>query len=361
MTLLTRHILREFLKIFILASFSLVFIYLLIDFFEKVRLFLRYKPEILSIITYFIYQLPKIIYDTTPIAILLSTLITFGTLSKNNEITALKSAGISPYKTALPVLGFSCLIGVILLYANTDLIPYGIKKAEFVRSVSIEKSGESSYFRQNKIWFRSENHVLFNVQLIDPDQQKILGIGIYKLSDTFSLKEEIDAKELIYENSQWYLLSGIKRKFKGAGQILVEKFEKERIDLDKTPQDFKEIGIQEDRLKYDELRSYVKKLSAEGYIATRYWVDLYGRIAFPVVNIIMAIIAIPFGIKNDKRSGGISKGIGISLAIGFSYWVIYALSTSLGHSGMIPPLLSAWLANLLFTAIGGYLFLTIRQ
>ncbi|MBI1824552.1 MAG: LPS export ABC transporter permease LptG [Nitrospirae bacterium] len=361
MTLITRYVAREFIKLFALSLVSLVLIYLLIDFFEKVRIFLRYKPDIFTILEYFICQIPKYIYDTAPIAILLSTLIVFGTFSKNNEMTALKSAGISPYKTALPVVGIAAIIGVILLYANTDLIPAGIKQAELVRSVFIEKKGEFSYFRQNKIWFRAEDHVLFNVQLVDPDQHKIFGIGIYKLSDTFSLKESIDARELIYEGSEWYLVSGVKRTFLKGGEIRTEKFDRERITLDITPEDFKQIGIQEDRLKYVELKNYVKKLSAEGYVTTRYWVDLYGRIAFPVVNVIMAIVAIPFGLRNEKRSGGISKGIGISLAIGFSYWVVYALSTSLGHNGMIPPFLSAWLANILFMVIGGYLFLTIRQ
>lgn len=361
MTILTRYVLKEFLKVFLLSSIALVSIYLLIDFFEKVRVFLKYKPELFDIVEYFIYQVPKIVYDTTPVAILLSTLITFGTFSKNNEITALKSAGISPYKTAYPVLGVSALIGMILLYANTDMIPSGIKHAEVVRSVLIEKKGEFSYFRQNKIWFRTENHILFNVQLIDPDRHKILGIGIYKLSDTFSLKEEIDARELVYEKSNWYLVSGVRRVFLGGGEIRTETFEKERIDLNKSPEDFRQIGIQEDQLKYVELKNYVKKLSSEGYITTRYWVDLYGRIAFPMVNIIMAVIAIPFGLRNDKRSGGISKGIGISLAIGFSYWIVYAISTSLGHNGTISPLLSAWVSNLLFLVIGAYLFLTIRR
>jgi lipopolysaccharide export system permease protein len=360
MTLINRYILKEFFKIFFLASLTLVSLYLLIDFFEKVRIFLKYRPDPFAVIEYFLYQLPKIFYDTTPIAILLSTLITAGTMAKNNEITALKNAGSSPYRLAVPIFGVSTLLGLFLLYANTSIIPTGIKHAEFIRSVFIEKGSESSYFRQNKIWFRTENHMLFNVQLIDPDKNKILGIGIYKLSESFSLIEEIDAKELVYEGNQWYLVQGIKRKFLGEGRIESIPFEKEKFYLDKTPEDFKQVEIQENRLKYDELKSYAKKLASEGYITTRYWVDLHGRLAFPFVNIIMALVALPFGLKNTQRSGGISKGIGISLAIGFSYWIIYAMSTSLGHSGMLPPLLSAWLANLLFIAVGGYLFLTIR-
>ncbi|MBI1819068.1 MAG: LPS export ABC transporter permease LptG [Nitrospirae bacterium] len=360
MTLINRYISKEFLKIFLLSSFTLVFLYFLIDFLGKLRIFLKFKAEPMAIFEHFLYLLPKFFYDTTPMAILFSTLITFRMLAKNNEITALKSAGVSPYSLTAPVLGTACLIGLILLYANTDVIPIGIKQAEFVRSVLIEKKSETSYFRQNKIWFRTDNHVLISVQMIDPDKKKFLGIGIYKLSDTFSLKEEIDARELSYENSNWYLLSGIQRIFSGEGKLQTVKFEKMKFDLDKTPEDFKQIGIDENRLKYNELRNYVRKLSAEGYPVTRYLVDLYGRVAFPVVNIIMAMIAISFGLNSDKRSGGISRGIGICMVIGFSYWLIYAMSISLGHNGMIPPVLSAWLANLLFMAIGGYLFLTIR-
>lgn len=361
MTLINRYISKEFLKIFFLSSFFLVFIYFLIDFLGKLRIFLKFKAEPTAVFEHFLYLLPKFIYDTTPIAILFSTLITFRMLAKNNEITALKSAGVSLYSLTLPVLGMASLIGMVLLYANTDVIPIGIKHAEFIRSVLIEKNSPTSYFRQNKIWFRAENHVLFNVQMIDPDKHRFLGIGIYKLSDTFSLNEEIDAKELSYENSNWYLLNGVQRIFSGEGRLETVKFEKMRFDLDKTPEDFKQIGIDEDRLRYSELRDYVRKLSSEGYLTTRYLADLYGRMAFPVVNLIMAIIAIPFALNNDGRSGGISKGIGVCMGIGFSYWFIYAMSISLGHGGMLPPFLSAWLANLLFMAIGGYLFLTIRR
>ena len=361
MNLLTRHLLKEFLKIFLLSALTLIMIYLLIDFLEKVRILIRYKAEPIQVFRYFLYKIPKIVFDTTPMAVLISTLITFGIMARNNELTALKSAGTHLYRVAAPVLVFSFIIALGLLYANTDLIPSGIRQAEFIRAVYIEKGSETSYFRQDKIWFRVADRVLFNVQLIDPEKNKIQGIGVYKLSDSFSLLEEIDARELVYENGNWFLISGIKRKFLGSGRIESEIFEKETFPLDKKPEDFRRIEVHEDRLKYSELRNYVEKLSAEGYVARRYSVDLYGRLAFPFVSFIMALVAVPFGMNNEQRAGGISKGIGISLAIGFSYWIIYAVSISLGHSGMLPPFLSAWVANFLFCAIGVYLLLTVRQ
>jgi len=87
---------------------------------------------------------------------------------------------------------------------------------------------------------------------------------------------------------------------------------------------------------------------------------MYGKTAFPIVSIILAVIGVSFSLLKSERSGGISQSIAIGIIIGFSYWIVYAFSLSLGHSGTLPPLLSAWAANLFFGAGAVVMFTKVK-
>jgi lipopolysaccharide export system permease protein len=79
-----------------------------------------------------------------------------------------------------------------------------------------------------------------------------------------------------------------------------------------------------------------------------------------MVNFLMVLIGIPFALKEGRRNS-IADGVAMSVAIGFSFWVIFEVARSLGHSGVLPPLVAAAFTDVLFLAIGVYLFGYIRQ
>ncbi len=110
---------------------------------------------------------------------------------------------------------------------------------------------------------------------------------------------------------------------------------------------------------YFELRKYVKKIQAEGYDVTRYLVDLQGKIAFPLVTIILVFIGVFFSLRSE-RSGGVMQSVGIGIFIGFSYWIVHAFSMSLGRSGTLSPFIAAWSANILFISVALVLFHKVR-
>ena len=100
-------------------------------------------------------------------------------------------------------------------------------------------------------------------------------------------------------------------------------------------------------MSFVELAAHVKKIENEGYDATTYKVDLFGKIAFPFICLIMAITGAATGMRpgmKERMPLGIAIGIGIS----FLYWIAYGFCTSLGYGKMLPPLVSAWAANLVF-------------
>jgi lipopolysaccharide export system permease protein len=131
------------------------------------------------------------------------------------------------------------------------------------------------------------------------------------------------------------------------------------INIPEKPNDFKVMQKDAEKMGYFELRKYVKKIQLEGYDVTKYLVELQGKIAFPLVTLIMVFIAIPFSMRSE-RSGGVMQSLGIGIFIGFSYWIVHAFGMSLGKSELLPVFLAAWAANILFGAVAAVFFYKVH-
>jgi lipopolysaccharide export system permease protein len=360
MPILLKYILREYLKILALCLAMLLLVYLAIDFFGKIGRLVQEDAPFSMIILYFGLKIPKIIFDVTPIGILIATLIVLGLQSRHNEIVAMKSNGISLFYATSPILILAFSLSLILGAGNLSLIPLTRQKADFVRAVKIRKIEEQSYYGQSRLWLRDGRNVFLNIGFADSIHNVLNDVALYKLRDDFTLGENIEAKRIQYEDGRWMMYEGTIRRFSTDGVMTEKTFEKESVDLQRKPADFKGLDVDTEKMKFTELRKYINRLDKDGYDVDRFRVDLYNKISLPFVNFVMTLIAIPFGLV-QTRSRGIARGVGISLFIGSCYWIIHSIALSMGHAGLIPPLIAGGFANLLFLSVGLYLYLGIRQ
>lgn len=357
---LSKYIIISFLKIFVLCVSVIIALYMVVEFVENFDYFIGHKTSLKYAVEYFVLKLPMIIFQTTPITVLLSVLLTLGVLSKNNEITAMKAGGISLYNITAPLLILTFFISLFILIGNETIVPYATQKFYHVKYVVIEKTPPKIFFKQNMVWFKGSDNTIFNIHLLDIKNNQIKGITVFKFDPDFNLTERIDAKEMLYEKDGWHLIEGVSRKFIKDSNINTVSFEKESIILDKKPEEFKEAVKKSEEMTFFELRNYVARLKAEGFNVARYSVELYSKTAIPFINFIMCLIAIPFSLKSS-RGGGVVMGIGMSIMIAFIYLVILSFGISLGKGEILPPILAAWLANIIFGLTGLIMLLSTRQ
>jgi len=358
MTILDRYITKEFIKIFFLVIASFLSLYLIIDFFERIRMFLSNKASFYQIISYFFFRVPMIISQTMPACVLLSALLTFGMLSQHSEIVAMKANGVSLYRMSLPALIISVIVCGFTFFFNEFITPYANQKAEYIKLVEVQKREKLGSFKQNQMWYRSKD-AIYNFNMFDPDTNTLRGITINYLDHDFTLLKRIDAKEAKWEGKKWVFHNLLMTRFPAGDFPSLERFHSKVIDLPEKPSDFKVVQKNAEEMSYLELKEYVKKIQSEGYDATRYLADLHGKIAFPLVSIILVAIGIPFSLRSE-RSGVITRSIGAGIVIGFFYWVVFAFALTLGRSGILPPLLAAWTANLIFGSAAAVMFLRVR-
>lgn len=360
MTILSKYILREHLKILCLCLGILFTVYLAIQFFERIAGFIQYGASLRMILLYFGLRSPGIIFDVMPIAILLATLITLGILSRHHEIIAMQSSGVSLLSITAPLLAVSFGLSLILGTVHLSLIPAMKERADYVRAVKIKKRSEQSFYGQSRVWIRDGRHTFANILFIDPIHDSLNNVSLYRLRDDFTLEQAIQTDRIQYEGDRWIMYGARIRSFSPEGEISERTVDREPIVLNKKPQDFKSMQLDANRMPFTQLKNYIDRVERDGYDVGRYRTDLYSKVLLPFVNFIMSFIAIPFGLM-QTRSRGIARGIGISLVIASCYWIIHSVSLALGHAGLIPPVVAGGLTNLMFLAFGGYMFLGIRQ
>ena len=358
MKLLDKYILKEFFKFFVITFLALIALFLIVDFFERIRMFLSYNASIIQMASYFLFSIPIIISYILPPAILLTTLMTFSSLSKFNEITAMKANGINIYRITLPILILSSIVAVFYFYFSELITPASIQKTTYIKDVEVKKQKTPGFFKQNEIWYYSDN-AIYNFKMFDIDKNILRGVTIDYLNPDFSLSSRIDAQSAEWKSDKWVFYNLLTTHFDEKNNPVLEWSKEKIINVPEKPDDFKVMQKDVEKMGYFELRKYIKKIQLEGYDAKEYIVNLYGKIAFPFVILIMVLIAVPFALRSE-RSGGVMQSIGLGIFIGFSYWIVHAFSMSLGKSEILPAFLAAWAANILFGAIAAFLFYRVN-
>jgi len=363
MTILFRYMVREYFKVFAMCFAGLMTVYLVVDFFEKVRRFIRFDAEVAHILLYFLLRTPAIAFQIAPLAVLMATLLTLGLLSRNHEITAMRSCGISLARTALPFLICSSMIALALFVLNAAVVPVTNARAEYVKTSLIEKKSPLAVLKSVRPWIQLEHQTLMNIELMDPDGLTLKGIRLYRLGPDFRLLEITEAQEARYTVQGWFLVDGLTRRLAPGGSVETETFASRPIALSHTPQDFRSgLSVESEELTLRALKARIDRLRQDGYQVTRLLTEYHGRIAFPFVSVVMAIVGIALSLRRSgTRGGGMAIGIGQALVIGFLYWTTYSIAIALGRSGVMAPILAGWVANLLFLSYGWYLYLNLNH
>ena len=355
-----RYVFLEFMKIFVLSVSSLILIYMIVLFLDKLSIFSKYQAPFYLIFEYLLYKIPEVTFLwTLPYGVLLSTVLTLGILSRHSEITAMKAGGISLYSIIVPLLFIAFVVSLFSFCGREYLVPWANQKSKYLMDIKVRKEEYLGFFKSFKIWYRND-HRIFNIQLLDDKRKVLKGLTIYELDDMFHCTRRIDAQEAKWENGKWRLYRGAVRNFDTPGSIQSVPFTEMEIPLRETWNSFLNIEGKPEDMSYSELYTYIQKIRAAGYDATQYLVDLHAKLSYPFLNLVMVLFGIPFALKTG-RSGGVALNIGITVLVGFICGVIFYVFIVFGRYEILPALISAWVPILFFGLAGIFTLMSVRQ
>lgn len=358
--ILDRYILREFLKVLALVIGSVVALFVITDYNQLSRDINQNHIAIPTVLAFYRFQIFQIIDFAMPISVLAATLITFGILSKNNEVTALKSGGVSLYRVALPIVGIAMVMSVLSYLMLDYLLPYSNQRADEIRN-RIKGKTRVATQHQQRLWFLGRGRYIINFLAYDRAKQELTQVQIFELHPTeFRLTRRVYADRAKWDGRGWVFEHGWMRSFRDDGTSTYSPMVMPvRLFYPERPEDFAttEVKIPE-AMTFVELRRYIENVKRSGYAAEKLSVKLYQKTSWPFISMVMALIALPFAFRVGKR--GALYGVGLALVLAIFYWMIYALFSKFGEVGNLPPMLAAWSANILFAIAATYLFLRVE-
>lgn len=358
MRILYRYVTREILVTFFIVSVAVLSIYVAIDFIEKIDNFMEAGVPTSRCIVYLAYKLPFIVVQIAPVGFLLSILIALGLMSKNNEIIALKSCGIGKDRLLKPtmVLGvFFC--GGLFVLAET-VVPVFTANANHIWLQEVRKKNIYAT-KTNDIWMRTARRII-HIKQYSPEDKRVSGVTIHSFDNDFRLIRRVDAQSGLFENGRWQLSDAVQQVLEeDSGTYRIDLKDTLIADIDINPDDLARAAKRSDEMGLAELGRYIEKVEREGYGAARYRVDYQNKMATPFVCIFLSILGTAIALRGKLREG-MPISITYGLAIAFMYWIFNSFCLSLGYAEMLPPLVSAWMANLVFTCASGMLLLNVN-
>ncbi len=360
--IIDRYVLREFMKVLGLVLISVAALFIVIDYTGNAADIRTNHIPFHTVFAYYRFLIFQILNWTLPISVLVSTLVTFGMLSKNNEVTAIKSSGVSLFRIATPIVAIAVMIGVLSYLLLDFVLPYSNQKVDSLHTVIKKgKAAAAASANQQRLWMVGKGRYLINFLNYDRELNELSQVQIFELHPTeFRLTRRVYAQRARWNGRAWVFENGWIRSFNDKGEILAETPITTPLALyyRETPEDFATEVRTPEEMTFAQLRRYIETIRRAGYSAEELSVKLWTKTSWPALSVVMALIALPFAFKIGKR--GALYGIGIALVLGIFYWIVFAIFTKFGEVGNLPPILSAWSANILFAIAAVYLFLNVE-
>lgn len=350
MSIIGKYLTIEMLKFFGIILLMVIGIYLAVDFFEKIDNFLEAGLPLSKVLTFFQLRIPFIVAQIAPVGILLAVLIVFGLMNKNYELIAFRSSGISVYYFLKPVLSLALLLSVLLFLLADLIVPMTINKANRIWLGEVKrKSAVTS--REKNIWIKGGRSIS-HIKYYNSKNKTISGVTLYYFDKDFKLKRRVDAKTGHFENGKWIFREIMEQQLNKTTEDYTVTFQEQRFEpFEFLPDDLKRVAKKSEEMNFIELLEYIRDVESEGYDATSYKVDLHAKIAFPLVCIVLCLLATGIAVKRKLREG-LSLNIAYGIGLIFIYWIFYSFCLSLGYGGILPPVIAAWTANFIFLCIG---------
>jgi LPS export ABC transporter permease LptG/LPS export ABC transporter permease LptF len=361
--ILDEYVLREFLKMFALVLSSFVLMMLVFTFFELIGDILRNHTPLATVGDYLLNLTPSMIYQITPLSVLIAVLVTFGLFNRSSELIAMKATGISIYRLVIPVVVIAAILACGLFAFDQYYLPQANRKQEALRNIIKGKPAQTTLNPNNK-WIFGQQHAgepdrIYYYQFFDPDQNAFAHITLFEFDPkTFALTKRIYAERAVWDEDQraWRFENGWARTMQGANVNEFREFQNATFaEVHEEPGYFKKENLQSQEMNFGQLQHYITDLQQGGFDTMRLRVQLYHKLAYPLVTIVMAVLAIPFALSMGRRGSltGVAWAIGIALA----YFVVAALSDDMGYVNYLPSAVAAWSPDILFGLTGGYLLL----
>jgi len=342
MRILDRYVVKQVLPVWIWCLIVFIFMSCLIDLFEHLEEIIRFRIPMETVLAYYLNFVPFVFVRASPLALLLSAAFIASRLSRHQELLAMNASGTSLLRASVPFVFVGWLASLSVFIVNERIVPTTSAAYESIKRETFEA--------------HKGTNTMENVAVIDTFNRlyhaRTLDLGANELSDLTILEHDwhnhptksVYAQRAIWTKHGWLLLYGNISRLEpnGAMRGEPEPFVERLITYPVTPESFRQPEAHPETMRFGQLRLLMSRLKQIGLTnVRRYEVELISKVATPLMNLVVCLIAFAWSTPLQLR--GNLRGLGLSLAWGLAYYVTVGIGEGLGKRGLLflPAMLPA--------------------
>ncbi|GIK98974.1 MAG: LPS export ABC transporter permease LptG [Alphaproteobacteria bacterium] len=307
--------------------------------------------DMTALLRYAWLRLPESVVFMMPFSVLMGSLLAVARLAQNNEVLALKAAGLSFYKLLLAFVPAALVAAGLYFVFSDRLAPASNRALAEWNAAAAADRAAVEVASEEGIWVR-DGDVLVRVGIVTDEGRELRGVTLFLRDDQGNMTERLTARAASYDGESWRLF-GVERLdlVDGSGGTFT-RFAEHPWRTALTPGHFSDLATPPSGLSLSELIDFATNPDVGNRPTYYYETWVQKRITLPIAVLIMLLLAAPVA-QGLQRHGGVAGGLMAGLGLGFLYFVADGFVLALGEAGAIPPALAAWSPPLMFASLGG--------
>jgi lipopolysaccharide export system permease protein len=280
-------------------------------------------------------------------------------MTKYREIIALKSQGMDINNLFLLIIITGIFISVSTFIFQETVVVWAQARLTRHRAEKIDKRPLPSATVRHNFFYYGEKNWIYYIKEFNPKDSTLKNVMLWKVDQQRHITKRIDAHSAKFINF-WQFKDVTVREFDSLDNEHINYYPVLDLpELKETPNDFSRIPKPMEEMNFIELSGFVRRRLRAGEDVAKERVELNYRFSFPFITLILILICLPISVV--LRRGGVAIGLGISIVLAFIYWGFIQSCRAYGYAGIMHPVLSAWLPNIIFGIFGLISFFGIRR
>lgn len=341
MRILDRYVVRQLLPAWIWCVAVFLFLGCFVDLFGRLDEIVRFHVPAGAVLRYYAYFVPILFVQGSPLALLLATAFVTMRLCRHQELLAMAASGTSLLRAAIPVAFVGWMASITVFVVNNRVVPgatrmYERMQLELFRSQTMGNAIEN-------VAMMDQDNRLYHGRTLLPADREVRDLIVLEHDAQNRPVRSLYADRAIWTSHGWLMLFGTLYHMGPGGKVLgePERFQERLIQLPVTPQSFLEPESRPETMRYAQLRRLIRRMRETGVGDTRrYRVDLAGKVALPMMNLLIALIG--FAGSTQLQVRGNLRGLGLSLGWGMLYYLTVAACLAITKQWLIPITVGVW-------------------
>jgi lipopolysaccharide export system permease protein len=338
------------------ALVGVVSIYLAVDYVDNSNAYVSVPGWVPLVLELYANMAVVVVRQLAPAAMLLGAGIAVSGFRQTREYTAMRAAGLGPWRLAGPVVATVLAFGAVLVVVHDGVGVRSAERVQELRAFTFDKGGDRRSLeaaRAPKRWFRGhDGRRVYHLRGVLPGggfQQ----VTVLELTADFRLARRIDAVRMRPDGADWILDDVVDRTFLPDGSLQVVQGASRRYSFDEPPDAFRVVPGNPAQMRWRALVEQISVRDRLGLPVAEFELERDNRLAYPLAGVPGALLAIALALRANRK-GHISAALVESVGVSLVFWGAQGITSALGLSGRVPPAVAAWLPDVVFLLVGSW-------